>query len=77
MENFRRAWLRFELFAKAKKWGEEEQVSIIATLLRDKLLDVYHELPDEAKKHLISESTRFSDEVLMDRLGQNYKEKIK
>ena len=59
--------------------GEEEQVSIIATLLRDKLLDVYHELPDEAKKHLISESTRFShsDEVLMDRLGQNYKEKIK
>ena len=51
-DNFRRAWLRFELVAKAKKWSEQEQLGIIPTLLRDKLLDIYDELPDTEKSGL-------------------------
>ena len=48
-DNFRRAWLRFELVAKAKQWSE---LGIIPTLLRDKLLDIYDELPDTKKSGL-------------------------
>ena len=61
--NFKRAWLRLELVAKAKKWTNEEQLVIIPTLLRDKLLDIYAELPDEKKedvkqlKEVLSQAT--------------------
>ena len=51
-DNFRRECLRFELLAKAKKWSEQEQLGIIPTLLRDKLLDIYDELPDTEKSGL-------------------------
>ena len=51
-ESFIRAWTRFQLVAVAKEWEEEQQLTILPTLLRGKLVDYYVELPDEAKASL-------------------------
>jgi len=49
IEDFRRAWTRFELVATAKKWGEDKQLAIIPTLLRGRLVDYYIDLEEEEK----------------------------
>lgn len=33
-DNFSRGWLRFQLVAKAKGWDEDQQKTILLTLLR-------------------------------------------
>lgn len=45
-EDFKRAWTRFELVAKAKEWEDAKQLSVLPTLLRGnlKLLDKYVDL---------------------------------
>ena len=37
-ENFKRAWTRFELVAKAKEWEGAKQLTVLPTLLRGKLI---------------------------------------
>ena len=49
IEDFRRAWTRFELVATVKKWGEDKQLAIIPTLLRGRLVDYYIDLEEEEK----------------------------
>lgn len=56
-EDFKRAWTRFELVAKAKEWNKAKQLAIIPTLLRGKLLDTYVELPDESKESWIKQDS--------------------
>lgn len=51
-DNFSRAWLRFQLVAKAKAWDEDQQKTILPTLLRGDLLDAYLSLSDEEKDSL-------------------------
>ena len=41
VENFKRAWTRFELVAKAKEWNAAKQLIVLPTLLRGKLVDYY------------------------------------
>ena len=47
IEDFRRAWTRFELAATVKKWGEDKQLAIIPTLLHGRLVDYYIDLEEE------------------------------
>lgn len=51
-EDFKCAWTRFELVAKAKEWEQAKQLSVLPTLLRGKLLDKYVEIDDETKGHI-------------------------
>ena len=51
-DNFSRAWLHFQLVAKAKAWDEDQQKTILPTLLRGDLLDAYLSLSDEEKDSL-------------------------
>ena len=48
-EDFPRAWTRFELVAKAKEWDVAKQLTILPTLLRDKLIHYYIDLPDDIR----------------------------
>lgn len=43
IEEFHRAWIRFELVVKAKEWNDEQQKLVLPTLLRGKLVDYYTE----------------------------------
>ena len=43
VENFSRAWMQFELVAAPKQWDEAKQLTILPTLLRERLLDYYVE----------------------------------
>ena len=49
VENFKRAWTRFELVAKAKEWNAAKQLIVLPTLLRGKLVDYYTEFDDDTK----------------------------
>ena len=51
-EDFKHAWTRFELVAKAKEWDDNKQLAVIPTLLRGKLLDAFVELPAGTKDSL-------------------------
>ena len=52
VENFSRAWMQFELVAAAKQWDEAKQLTILPTLLRERLLDYYVELDTDQKGSL-------------------------
>ena len=52
VEQFHRAWTRFELVAKAKEWNEARQRLVLPTLLRGKLVDYYTEADDETRGDL-------------------------
>lgn len=49
VEDFSRAWTRFELVAAAKQWDDPKQLSVIPTLLRGKLVDYYIDLEEGEK----------------------------
>ena len=49
VDNFHRAWTRFQLVASAKEWNANKQKAILPTLLRGRLVDYYTEL-DEATR---------------------------
>ena len=51
-ENFTRAWIRFELVAKAKEWDAAKQLTVLPTLLRGKLLDHFVDYDDDTKSDL-------------------------
>ena len=52
VEEFPRAWTRFELVSAAKDWNAEKQASILPTLLRGKLVDYYVDLDAATKADL-------------------------
>ena len=52
MENFLRAWTRFELVAAAKEWNVRKRAIVLPTLLRGKLLDIYIELGEDTRADL-------------------------
>ena len=52
VEDFQRAWTRFELVSAAKEWNAEKQLTILPTLLRGKLIDFYTEFDDGTKSSL-------------------------
>ena len=52
VENFKRAWVRFELVAKAKEWAAEKQLTVLPTLLRGKLVDHYMEFDTDTRADL-------------------------
>ena len=50
--NFERAWTRFQLVMVPQKWAEKKKLSIVPTLLSEKLLDSYVELSKEERSSL-------------------------
>ena len=52
VEEFLRAWTRFELVSAAKEWNAEKQASILPTLLQGKLVDHYVDLDATTKADL-------------------------
>ena len=52
VEEFLRAWTRFELVSTAKEWNSEKQASILPKLLRGKLVDHYVDLDAATKADL-------------------------
>ena len=52
IEDFHRAWARFDLVATAKEWNAEKQKVILPTLLCGKLLDYYVECTQEIQRDL-------------------------
>ena len=52
VEEFPRAWTRFELVSAAKEWNAEKQALILPTLLRGKLVDYYVNLDATTKADL-------------------------
>lgn len=51
-KNFKRAWTRFELLAKAKEWNAAKQLIVLPTLLQGKLVDYYTEFDDDTKGNI-------------------------
>ena len=51
-EDFLRAWTRFELVAAAKDWNAAKRATVLPTLLRGKLVDIYIELSEETRGDL-------------------------
>ena len=51
MEDFHRAWTRFELVSTAKAWNAGKQKVILPTLLRGKLVDYYGECSEETRHY--------------------------
>ena len=54
VEDFRRAWTRFELVSAAKEWNDAKRLTILPTLLRGKLIDFYTEFDEDTKGDLAS-----------------------
>ena len=52
VEDFKRAWTRFELVAEAKNWNEDKRKVIVPTLLRGKLVDIYINIDEETRGNL-------------------------
>ena len=52
VDNFKRAWIRFELVAKAKGWDAAKQLVVLPTLLRGKFVDAYMDFNDETRADL-------------------------
>ena len=53
MEDFHHAWTCFEFVATAKEWNANEQLVVIPTLLRGKLMNYYVELDGDTKGDLV------------------------
>ena len=51
-EDFLRVWTRFELVAAAKEWNAAKQATVLPTLLRGKLVDIFIELDDDTRADL-------------------------
>ena len=51
VEEFPRAWSRFELVSAAKEWNTEKQALILPTLLGGKLVDYYVNLDATTKAY--------------------------
>ena len=49
VDNFQRAWTRFELVATAKECNDDKKKVILPTLLRGKLVDIYMTLNEETR----------------------------
>ena len=49
IENYERAWTRFEQIAVANKWENGRDAAILPTLLRGKLIDLYSTLTTAEK----------------------------
>ena len=45
-------WMHFELVAAAKQWDKAEQLTILPTLLKERLLDYYMEMDTDQKSSL-------------------------
>ena len=52
-EDFLRAWTRFKLVAAAKEWNEGKRATVLPTLLRGKLVDIYIELSEGTRANLV------------------------
>ena len=52
VDDFQRAWTRFELVAAAKEWNDDKQKVILPTLLRGKLVDIYMTLNGDTRGDL-------------------------
>ena len=52
-EDFLRAWTRFELVAAAKDWNTAKRATMLPTLLRGKLVDIYIKLSEEIRGDLV------------------------
>ena len=52
VEEFPRAWTRFELVSATKEWKDEKQASILPMLLQGKLVDYYVDLDATTKADL-------------------------
>ena len=52
VEDFKRAWTRFELVADAKDWNENKQKDILPMLLCRKLVDIYLTIDEETRGNL-------------------------
>ena len=52
VEDFKRAWTRFELVANAKDWNEDKQKVILPMLLCGKLVDIYLTIDEETRGNL-------------------------
>ena len=52
VEDFKRAWTRFELVADAKDWNENKRKVILPTLLHGKLVDNYLTIDEETRGNL-------------------------
>ena len=50
--DFLRAWTHFELVAAAKEWNAVKQATVLPTLLRGKLVDIFVELDGETRADL-------------------------
>ena len=57
VENFKRAWIRFELVSKTKQWAAEKQLAVVPTLLRGKLVDHYMEFDADTRADLGNSSS--------------------
>ena len=57
VEEFSRAWNRFELVSTAKGWDADKQAAILPTLLRGKLVDHYVDLDVATKVDLQQQKT--------------------
>ena len=51
-EDFERSWIRFNLVAAAKKWGEAKHLSIVPALLHGKLVEIFVDFEDKEIKML-------------------------
>ena len=78
-EDFLRAWTRFELVAAAKEWNAAKQATVLPTLLRGKLVDIFIELDDDTradltalKKALMSKAGLIKDPLVAGKEGCHY-----
>ena len=51
-EDFLCAWTQLELVASAKEWNEGKRATVLPTLLRRKLVDIYIKLSGETRANL-------------------------
>ena len=63
VDNFSRAWTRFELVSTAKEWNAAKQTAILPTLLRGKRFDHYIDHDDTAKADLQQVKTALTEKT--------------
>ena len=56
VEDFERAWIRFDLVAAAKKWDNAKQLAIVPALLPGKLVDFFVELTSVIRHNTLPQS---------------------
>ena len=52
VDNFQRAWTRFELVVSAKEWNDRKKKVIVPTLLWGKLVDTYMTIDEDTRGDL-------------------------